>query len=94
MDNADKHKMVETCSNYVKSGNKYKDMAENPIYHDMFKIQNKKEYCLGIIFGSYIQLFEDHFVHKYDREMDPDERALMIAIFKETANEISSSLFR
>ena len=69
-------------------------MSENPIYHDMFKIQNTKEYCLGMIFGSYMQLFEDHFIHKYNREMNEDERALMVAIFKEMANEISSSLFK
>lgn len=94
MDNIDKNKMIEVCHNYVKSGHKYKNMAENPLYSDMFQIQNKKEYCLGMIFGSYIQLFEDHFIHKYNREMDEDERAFMVAIFIEMANEISSSLFK
>jgi len=86
--------MVETCHNYVKSGHKYKEMAENPLYHGMFQIQNTKEYCLGIIFGSYIQFIEDHFFHKYNREMDEDEHALMVGIFMEMANKISSSLFR
>jgi hypothetical protein len=69
-------------------------MAESPTYNDMFQIQNTKEYCLGMIFGSYIQLFEDRFIHKYNREMDSDERALMVAIFKASANDISSSLFK
>ena len=94
MNDNDKQKIVALCHRMIEKGHEYKKMAENPVFQKMFNIQNSKEYALGMILGSYIQTIDDYFKVNYDREIDEDERAFMIALFQEFAPKIISSLFK
>lgn len=94
MDEQDKQRIVSWCDGFTQTGHKYKTMAENPVFKDIFGIQNPKEYALGMILGSYIQHFDEYFKVKYDREMDEEERAFLIAVFGQLAPKIIDSLFK
>ena len=79
--------------NMINQKEMLKDLGEKSELKDSFKIENTKEYVLGLFTGIVINLFANYWVSEHEAGLQPEDLSYLYSKISSSNNLIMQGLF-
>ena len=79
--------------NMINQKTMFRDLGESSKLHDSFKIQNSREYTLGLFTGIVINLFANYWVGEHEAGLLPEDLAYLYQKISSFQEMIEKGLF-
>ena len=79
--------------NMINQKQMFRDLGEKSELHDSFKIENSREYVLGLFTGIVINLFANYWVGEHEAGLTPEDLTYLYHKISESHDMILEGLF-